>query len=153
MYVKAAGDTEIRFPYTIDDLCRDNPETSFPSAMSDEVLAEFHIYPVVYAPSPQCNAMTEFCVYDDTPQLISGNWVLGCQVLQKPIKEASNSVRKERNRLLSECDWVTLSSLESNTTVPQHWVNYRKALRDIPEQTGFPYAVEWPSLNNPSATK
>lgn len=41
--------------------------------------------------------------------------------------------------------WVVTKSYEINTAMPQEWLNYRQALRDIPQQTGFPDNVVWPT--------
>jgi len=30
------------------------------------------------------------------------------------------------------------------TTIPDEWKNYRQALRDVPQQAGFPNDIEWP---------
>jgi len=53
----------------------------------------------------------------------------------------SEEIRNQRNRLLSDTDWMALSD---NTITPE-WASYRQALRDITDQTGFPYAVIWPT--------
>lgn len=50
-------------------------------------------------------------------------------------------VRAHRDRLLAETDWTALSD---NTMSPA-MATYRQALRDVPTQEGFPYAVTWPS--------
>lgn len=78
-------------------------------------------------------------------------------------KEAAEFARKIRNKLLDECDkemvldrlgleapngstfsaWLgflkTLGDSFSNA-----WAQYRKALRDLPEQEGFPFNIEFP---------
>ena len=41
-------------------------------------------------------------------------------------------IRKKRDELLSECDWVIHRSLERNEEIPQQWIDYRQALRDLP---------------------
>ena len=51
-------------------------------------------------------------------------------------------VRAERNRKLSETDWTQLSD---STADKEAWANYRRALRDVPTQEGFPRQVDWPS--------
>ena len=53
----------------------------------------------------------------------------------------SEEIRNQRNRLLSDTDWMALSD---NTMTPE-WASYRQALRDITDQTGFPYSVVWPT--------
>ena len=50
----------------------------------------------------------------------------------------ANEVRIVRNAALAETDYIPLMHLEKGTSVPQEWLNYRQALRDIPSQEGFP---------------
>lgn len=42
-------------------------------------------------------------------------------------------VRKERDRLLAECDWV-VSTIDNGVANKDEWVAYRQALRDLPSQ-------------------
>jgi len=55
--------------------------------------------------------------------------------------DAEMLIRSKRDRLLSDTDWMAMSD---NTITPE-WASYRQALRDITEQTGFPYEVTWPT--------
>jgi len=41
-------------------------------------------------------------------------------------------LRKERNRLLAECDWVSLRAISTNASVPEVWAIYMQSLRDLP---------------------
>ena len=61
-------------------------------------------------------------------------------IAEQPAKEA----RGERDRLLAESDWVTIRATDTGDPVPTEWQTYRQALRDIPDQTGFPEEIEWP---------
>lgn len=56
----------------------------------------------------------------------------------------ARDVRSKRNALLSECDYVVTKSAEDGVPVPAVWRKYRKALRDISTQPGFPSAIDWP---------
>jgi hypothetical protein len=53
-------------------------------------------------------------------------------------------VRAQRDKLLSECDWVVIKAKECGTNLPTAWKDYRQALRDItttftsPEKVVFP---------------
>ena len=47
---------------------------------------------------------------------------------------AFSSLRRDRDRLLAECDWVIAKASESGTAVPDTWKTYRLALRDLPAQ-------------------
>jgi hypothetical protein len=54
----------------------------------------------------------------------------------------STAVRAERDRLLAASDWTQVA----DTPVSQvAWATYRQALRDVPQQAGFPHDVTWPS--------
>jgi hypothetical protein len=55
--------------------------------------------------------------------------------------EHGDAVRRDRNRKLSECDWTQLEDSPIDKTA---WATYRQALREVPEQEGFPWNVEWP---------
>ena len=55
---------------------------------------------------------------------------------------AAAEVRTERDAKLVESDWTQVA----DTPVDQAaWATYRQALRAMPEQAGFPNAVEWPT--------
>ena len=61
----------------------------------------------------------------------------------KAMKDAEQaaSVRTSRVEKLAETDW---RYRRDQTTTPE-WDAYCQALRDVPEQTGFPWAVVWPT--------
>lgn len=63
---------------------------------------------------------------------------------QERADKAAAEARTMRDRLLGDSDWVIVSSLESGKAVPADWVLYRQQLRDIPEQSGFPFDIDWP---------
>ena len=50
-------------------------------------------------------------------------------------------VRAHRDHLLANTDWTALVDGTLSTAM----ATYRQALRDVPTQEGFPYAVTWPS--------
>jgi hypothetical protein len=60
-------------------------------------------------------------------------------------------VRKQRDALLAEADWIVTKAIEQNAQdgfgvqIPVVWLDYRQALRDIPQQPGFPDNVTWPT--------
>jgi hypothetical protein len=55
-------------------------------------------------------------------------------------------VRAQRNTLLVESDVMVLPDRWAVMTPEQQtaWATYRQALRDIPDQAGFPWAIVWP---------
>ncbi len=60
-------------------------------------------------------------------------------------ERVAESVRIERNNRLSETDWVVIKALETNSPLSPEWISYRQALRDITQQSGFPWDIIWPS--------
>lgn len=62
---------------------------------------------------------------------------------QKDIRQAK-SVRASRDTLLAECDWVAIKAFETGIPVSAQWAAYRQALRDLPQQAGFPTTINWP---------
>ena len=63
---------------------------------------------------------------------------------------AWDAVRAERDRLLAACDWATLKAVDASNdglgiNLPQVWVNYRQALRDVPQNFPTPDDVVWPT--------
>jgi len=59
--------------------------------------------------------------------------------------EQAKSVRVTRDAKLAESDWRVIKALESNTPQDFEWATYRQALRDVPNQAGFPWEVVWPT--------
>jgi hypothetical protein len=55
------------------------------------------------------------------------------------------AAREKRNALLAECDWRVIKALEDGNGLDFDLAVYRQALRDIPEQPGFPLNIVWPT--------
>ncbi len=53
----------------------------------------------------------------------------------------ADSIRAERDRLLSACDWTQLPDAPVDASA---WKKYRKGLRDVTKKKGFPESVIWP---------
>ena len=53
-------------------------------------------------------------------------------------------LREERNRRLTQCDWVLMPDVVMTEEVKQAWLDYRQALRDLPANTVDPENPVWP---------
>lgn len=51
-------------------------------------------------------------------------------------------IRQRRNNLLIACDWTQARDVPDSISAP--WAIYRQALRDVPQQPGFPTNITWP---------
>ena len=47
--------------------------------------------------------------------------------------EPMRLLRVHRDKLLAEVDWVVIRAYSQKTDVPEEWVQYCQALRDLPE--------------------
>lgn len=54
-------------------------------------------------------------------------------------------LRDGRTMYLRESDWVVTKALEKGESVPEEWVTYRQALRDITESYTSLEDVVWPT--------
>lgn len=70
------------------------------------------------------------------------------QLAQEAHEAAVDSARAKRDRLLTETDWVVVKHNELGTSIPQEWLDYRQSLRDVPQQSGFPDDITWPTAPN-----
>ena len=143
MYIKTKNNQPYKFPYTFTDLRKDNPNTSFPKNPSASVFADYGIHSVAKTAAPECDSRTHRL--QQNVELIDGVWTQTWQLHEIEETEASSNIRAKRNQLLKECDWTHMTDSPLNTEDKAAWASYRDALRDIPEQTGFPYSVQWPS--------
>lgn len=58
----------------------------------------------------------------------------------EPYVPTADDIRFHRDALLAITDW----RFRVDMTPSQEWVDYCQALRDIPQQAGFPESVVWP---------
>ena len=59
-------------------------------------------------------------------------------------EEIASQVRSDRDSLLARSDWTQMPDSALSDSKKKEWVAYRKSLRDIPSQSGFPKEVTWP---------
>lgn len=148
MYGKLAEDGTIaKYPYSLTELKRDNPNVSFTKVISPETLANFGVVEVTPAPQPPYlydkdyvrgvlvnddGTFTEIWTYIDADPA----------VIAERTTSQSEAVRYERNEKLSACDWTQLPDASVDAAA---WATYRQALRDVPQQAGFPWEITWPT--------
>jgi hypothetical protein len=148
MFVKTTNDQIDQYPYTVGDLRRDNPNTSFPKRVSDEMLADWGVYPVAKADRPNVGHTQNLT--EGQPALVDGQWQQTWVITDATPEEVSqraaqqaDDIRNTRNQLLSDSDWTQIGDAPVNATA---WATYRQALRDITDHANFPYLGDddWP---------
>lgn len=122
------------------------PDTSFPVPLTLGVINDFGGDPIMEGPQAQPTRYQT--AYRNGIQEIEGKWYTKYSVADmddeaKAALDAQQaaSMRAERNRRLSECDWTQITD---STADKQAWGTYRQSLRDVPSQEGFPWEINWP---------
>ena len=150
MYVKISNGAVDQYPYTVGNLRRDNPNTSFPKNPSSELLEDWGLYSVVVADVPSYNERTQKTTQGAAPSLVDGAWTIGFTVEDKTSEEitqydtdAALSARMSRDYKLSQTDFYALSDV----TMSAEMAAYRQALRDITSHANWPNLDEadWPT--------
>jgi hypothetical protein len=146
MYIKTTNGAYEK-PYSIGQLRKDNPNTSFPKNPTVTLLAEWGVYPVTPTSQPSVDHTKN--VTEKPPVKQGDEWVQVWEVLdateseiQGRIADKANAIRAERDRKLVESDWTQVLDAAVDKAA---WATYRQALRDIPQQEGFPATVVWPT--------
>lgn len=62
------------------------------------------------------------------------------------LKILAESARSERDRRIAETDYYMMPDYPSDPNNIEEMKVYRQALRDIPEQEGFPSEFTWPDV-------
>ena len=61
---------------------------------------------------------------------------------EQPLEQLAATARARRDSLLAQTDWTQAADVPQATK--DLWAPYRQALRDVPQQSGFPTEIVWP---------
>lgn len=61
---------------------------------------------------------------------------------EQPLEQLAAAARSKRDSLLAQTDWTQAADVPQATK--DLWAPYRQALRDVPQQSGFPTEIVWP---------
>ena len=149
MYVKITNGNVDTYPYNVGQLRRDNPNTSFPRQIPDEMLESYGVFPVTFADEPTIDRRTQKAGQASSPSLVDGAWTVGWVTSSKTTEEIAKHdadvisvIRENRDGLLADTDWMALSDV----TMSAEMTTYRHALRDITDHSNWPNLQEadWP---------
>jgi len=146
MYIKLIDGAVVKYPYSVAMFRLDNPQLSLPDNVSDKTLESFGVFPVRASLRPEVDYTKN--VAEGVPAQQNGSWVqvwnvtdaTAEEVAQRTDDEASQ-VRSERNQRLTESDWTQVADAPVDKQV---WAAYRQELRNVPDQAGFPFNIQWP---------
>jgi hypothetical protein len=147
MYLKIENENII-YPYTLSDLKVDNPNVSFPLSITNDILADFNVYPV----NPiECGTDYTKNYEEGTPILSDSSYIqvwnetdASAEEISTKIEEKWLEVRELRDNLLSQSDWTQFQDSPITGSSLTEWQTYRQSLRDITSQSN-PFSLSWPA--------
>lgn len=147
------------------------PNTSFPEVLTVDVIESFGYDPVFEGPQATTIPPYQYSQRDGVVE-IDGKWYT--HYIAGPVfhdyvddqgvthtaaeqyeaycfakdAEQAKVVRAERNRRLADCDWTQLIDSPLTPEAQAAWQFYRENLRMVPDQSGFPWEINWPEKPN-----
>lgn len=104
MFVKVTNDQIDQYPYTVGDLRRDNPNTSFPKQVPEATMAQYGMYPVGYAAAPDYNPDTHRIQNSNMPELVDGKWTLTKTVVELTSEQLEDRKAQKRRKIKDRRD-------------------------------------------------
>jgi hypothetical protein len=151
MFARIENNQVAEYPLTDRQIKMRFPNVSFPSNFTSALPDGYErVQPSSQPAEDELKVITE-----GTPALMDGVWTQVWVQSDKYTAEelvAFNAkkdvdkrqeVRDVRNSLLAKSDWTQGKDIPDN--VSSAWATYRQALRDVTEQSGFPWTIEWPT--------
>lgn len=137
-----------QYPIGSVEVKRKFPQTSFVLPLEGQDLSDFGVVTVYNTPQPTIDNRNER-IEEGVPVLERGAWrqtwkivPLSAEEKQRIQDNKSSEVRADRSRRLASCDWTQLGDALVDASA---WIIYRQALRDISDQSGFPWDIVWPN--------
>ena len=75
--------------------------------------------------------------WEESEEALTQKWT----ITEKSDDDKAEKIRNTRNALLRLTDYTGMSDV----TMSAEMATYRQALRDVPQQSGFPSSVDWPT--------
>lgn len=144
-YAKVNNGQVEQYPLSLTDIRVQMPNVSFAANVSNEELEQFGYFLVTPTDEPAFDYtknVVRGAVAGDSGLVESWQETAASQdEVAERVANKSNEVRAERDAKLASSDWTQVADA---TVDKAAWATYRQALRDIPQQAGFPYNVIFP---------
>jgi hypothetical protein len=123
-----------------------HPNTSLPQQLTETLINDMGGDVVFEGPQAQPTRY-QFAFRDGVEQ-IEGKWYTKYSVADmdddaKAAKdtEQAKAIRSQRTDKLKDSDWTQVADAPVDKAA---WATYRQALRDVTQQSGFPWTIDWP---------
>jgi hypothetical protein len=117
MYILAPNQNVEKYPYSIGDLRKDNPQVSFPRNPSEELLASYDVYPVQLTSRPEGDVVSEgLPIFNEQLQRWERYWIVRNftqeEIEQQLLEKRQNMVVSMRQARLALLQVGLLSQVE-----------------------------------------
>jgi hypothetical protein len=152
MYAKIVNSVAVEYPVFEGQLEERHPDRTYPLDISGDPIPEGYVRVKPFQPAESPTEIRYKYVMA-MPKLIDGEWTESYDKVERSAEELSLAneslsaqVRIDRDKLLKHSDNRIRSDVWDKYTDQEkaEWADYRQALKDIPDQPGFPTDVEWP---------
>lgn len=145
MYARIQNNALVEYPLFEGDLKLRFPNVSF----TDPFTPPEGYVEVEDVPYPQITYKQN--VNEGAPKLVNSKWTRvwivsdasADEITERTAKRASD-LSKISDSLLNSSNWTQLEDSPLSESTRLLWASYRKALRDLPSQPGFPWEITWP---------
>lgn len=103
MYVKIKNGKIEQYPYSFEDLRRDNPNVSFNRKTPDWILEEYNVYLVYNEPNPDFDPNTQRIKSSNLPVLINNKWTITKTVVELTEEQLSFKMSEREQKIKAEC--------------------------------------------------
>ena len=146
-YAKIENGEVIKYPYSIEDLRKDNPNVSFPLIIDEPTKSRYSMLPIQKVEVLGDHTKN---ILEDFPKLIDGIWSQNWTIVDATQEKINQrlatkwqEVRDERNARLNSSDWTQAADSPFTEEQKNAWRQYRQELRDITNQAN-PFEVIYP---------
>lgn len=140
MYIKLKNGAIDKYPYSLNELIRDNPNTSFPAEISDECASEFDVYPVTQVEYPQVDHTKNVI---ETAELVGGKWTQKFSVVDasddeiaQRKQELNDNAKRQRAMAYREESDPLFFKWQRGEATEQEWLDkvneIKQRYQDIP---------------------
>jgi hypothetical protein len=121
MYIKLKNNNIEKYPYYSRDLLSENPNTSFPEVISDDLYKEWDIYPVKVVQQP--NITYKQNISEGVPEFINNEWTQTWIITDKLIEEINSIQESNRKEAYREESDPLFFKWQRGEATQQEWLD------------------------------
>lgn len=127
-YLRVSDGDRVEYPFGLSLLLRENPNTSFPREMPDELLAEYGVYPVVPTDPPEVTSSQR--AIEAPPAFVDGAWRQQWAITAAPVPDVITPrqcrIMLAQHGLLSQVEAAVASMDEATRITWEYAIEFQR---------------------------